>query len=132
MSMTDPIADYLTRIRNAAKAKHTKVDIPASNLKREITKILRDYHFIKNFINIDDGLQGIIRIYLKYDENDNCVINKLVRVSKPGLRKYVGATEIPRVLNNLGIAILSTPKGIITNKDASKLGVGGEVLCYIW
>lgn len=132
MSMTDPIADYLTRIRNAAKARHSKVDIPASKVKREITKILRDYHYIKNFINIDDGLQGIIRIYLKYDENDNCVISKFIRISKPGLRKYVSAKDIPSVLNNLGIAILSTPKGIITDKDAKKLGVGGEVLCYVW
>lgn len=132
MTMTDPIADYLTRIRNAAKAKHTKVDIPASKIKREITKILRDYHYIKNFINIEDNKQGIIRIYLKYDEDDNCVISKLVRISKPGLRKYVGAEEIPSVLNNLGIAILSTPKGIVTDKEAKKLGVGGEVLCYVW
>lgn len=132
MSMTDPIADYLTRIRNAAKAKHSKVDIPASKVKREITRILRDYKYIKNFINIDDGLQGIIRIYLKYDENDICVIHRLSRVSKPGLRQYVGADEIPGVLNNLGIAIISTPKGIITNKEAKKLGVGGEVLCYVW
>ena len=132
MSMTDPIADYLTRIRNAAKARHSKVDIPASKVKREITRILRDYQYIKNFINIDDGLQGVIRIYLKYDEDDNCVIHRLTRVSKPGLRKYVDAREIPSVLNNLGIAILSTPKGIITNKEAKKLGVGGEVLCYVW
>ena len=132
MTMTDPISDYLTRIRNAAKAKHSKVDIPASKVKREITKILHDYRYIKNFLNIEDNKQGIIRIYLKYDENDNCVIGKLVRVSKPGLRKYVGVKEIPSVLNNLGIAILSTPKGIITDKKAKELGVGGEVLCYIW
>jgi small subunit ribosomal protein S8 len=132
MSMTDPIADYLTRIRNAAQARHSKVDIPASKVKREITKILRDYHYINNFIIIDDGIQGIIRIYLKYDENDNCVMSKMIRVSKPGLRKYVGSKEIPSVLNNLGVAILSTPKGIVTDKDARKLGVGGEVLCYIW
>ena len=132
MSMTDPIADYLTRIRNAAKAKHSKVDIPASKVKREITKILRDYRYIKNFINIEDDKQGIIRIYLKYDENDNCVMSKLIRISKPGLRKYVGAKEVPSVLNNLGIAILSTPKGVITDKEARTLGVGGEVLCYIW
>ena len=132
MTMTDPVADYLTRIRNAAKAKHTKVDIPASKIKREMTKVLRDYHYIKNFINIEDTKQGIIRIYLKYDENDNCVISKLIRVSKPGLRRYVGVKEIPSVLNNLGIAILSTPKGIITDKQAKELGVGGEVLCYVW
>jgi len=132
MSMTDPIADYLTRIRNAAKAKHSKVDIPASKIKREITKILRDYHYINSFINIDDGLQGIIRIYLKYDENGSCTISKLLRVSKPGFRKYIGVNDIPNVLNNMGIAILSTPKGIVTNKEAKQLGVGGEVLCYVW
>ena len=132
MSMTDPVADYLTRIRNAAKAKHAKVDIPASNVKREITKILKEYKFIKNFLNIDDGKQGIIRIYLQYDEYDNCVINKLVRVSKPGLRKYVGANEIPRILNNLGIAIMSTSRGIVTDKQAREMNVGGEVLCYVW
>lgn len=132
MTMTDPIADYLTRIRNAAKAKYLKVDIPSSRVKSEITRILFDYRYIKNFINIDDGKQGIIRIYLKYDEDDNCVIKKLIRVSKPGLRRYVGAKEIPSVLNNLGITILSTSQGIITDKEAKKLGVGGEVLCYIW
>lgn len=132
MAMTDPIADYLTRIRNAAHARHSKVDIPASKIKREITKILHDYHYIKNYILIDDGRQGIIRIYLKYDENDNCVMSKLIRASKPGLRKYFGVKEIPSILNNLGIAILSTPKGIITNQEARKLGVGGEILCYIW
>ena len=132
MSMTDPIADYLTRIRNAAKAKYLKLDIPSSRLRRELTKILYDYRYIKNFINIDDGRQGIIRVYLKYDENDNCVIHKLLRISRPGLRKYVGADEIPSVLNNLGIAIISTSKGIMTDKETRKLGIGGEVLCYIW
>jgi len=132
MSMTDPIADYLTRVRNAAKAKHRKVDIPASNMKREITRILRDYKYINNFINIDDGKQGIIRIYLKYDEDENCVISKLIRVSTPGLRKYVGSKEIPSILNNLGIAILSTPKGVVTDREARELKVGGEVLCYVW
>jgi small subunit ribosomal protein S8 len=130
--MTDPVADYLTRIRNAAKAKHAKVDIPASNVKRELTKILKDYKFIKNFLSIDDGKQGIIRIYLQYDEYENCVIKKMIRVSKPGLRKYVGAKDIPRILNNLGIAVLSTSRGIITDKQARELNVGGEVLCYIW
>ena len=132
MAMTDPVADYLTRIRNAAKEKHTKVDIPASKIKREITSILLDYKYIKNFINIEDNKQGIIRIYLKYDENDNCVISKLKRISRPGLRKYVSAKEIPSVLNNLGIAILSTPKGIVTDKQAKQLNIGGEVLCYVW
>jgi small subunit ribosomal protein S8 len=132
MSMTDPIADYLTRVRNAIKAKQTKVDIPYSKLKEEITKILVEYRYIQNFINIDDGKQGMIRIYLRYDEDENSVITTLKRVSKPGLRKYVKANEIPRVLNNLGIAILSTSKGVVTDRDARESGVGGEVLCYIW
>ncbi len=132
MSMTDPIADYLTRVRNAIKAKQTKVDIPYSQLKEEITKILVEYRYIQNFINIDDGKQGMIRIYLRYDEDENSVITKLKRVSKPGLRKYVKANEIPRVLNNLGIAILSTSKGVVTDREAREYGVGGEVLCYIW
>ncbi|UCE04763.1 MAG: 30S ribosomal protein S8 [bacterium] len=132
MSMTDPIADYLTRIRNAIKAKHTKVDVPFSKLKEEITKILLEYRYIQNYINIDDGQQGMIRIYLKYDQDENSVITALKRVSKPGLRKYVKATEIPRVLNNLGVAILSTSKGVVTDREARQFGVGGEVLCYIW
>ena len=132
MSMTDPIADYLTRIRNAIKAKHTKVDIPFSRLKEDITKILLEYRYIQNYIKIDDGKQGMIRIYLKYDEDEKSVISKLTRISKPGLRNYVKANEIPRVLNNLGIAIISTPKGVITDREARQFGVGGEVLCYVW
>ena len=132
MSMTDPIADYLTRIRNALKAKHTKVDVPYSKLKEEITKILLEYRYIQNYLNIDDGKQGMIRIYLKYDEDEKSIISSIKRVSKPGLRKYVSAKEIPRVLNNLGIAILSTSKGVVTDREARKFGVGGEVLCYIW
>lgn len=130
--MTDPIADYLTRIRNAIKAKHTKVDIPFSRLKEEITKILLEYRYIQNYIKIDDGKQGMIRIYLKYDEDEKSVISKLTRISKPGLRNYVKANEIPRVLNNLGIAIISTPKGVVTDREAREFGVGGEVLCYVW
>ena len=132
MSMTDPIADYLTRIRNALKAKHTKVDVPYSKLKEEVTKILLEYRYIQNYLNIDDGKQGMIRIYLKYDEDEKSIISSIKRVSKPGLRKYVSAKEIPRVLNNLGIAILSTSKGVVTDREARKFGVGGEVLCYIW
>ena len=132
MSMTDPIADFLTRIRNAIKARHTKVDIPISRLKEHITKLLVEYRYIKNYIMIDDGKQGLIRIYLKYDEDNKSVITTLKRGSKPGLRKYVKATEIPRVLNNLGIAILSTSKGVVTDREARQHGVGGEVLCYIW
>ena len=132
MSMTDPIADYLTRIRNAIRAKHTKVDIPASKLKRDITTILYDFKYIKNYINIEDGKQGMIRIYLKYDQEENSVIKGLKRISKPGLRKYVKSTEIPRVYNNMVIAILTTPKGVISDRDANTTKVGGEVLCYIW
>ncbi|MDW7680361.1 MAG: 30S ribosomal protein S8 [bacterium] len=132
MSMTDAIADYLTRIRNAIKAKHAKVDIPFSGEKEEITKILLKYHYIKNYIIIDDGKQGLIRVYLKYDENNKNVINYIRRVSKPGLRQYVKAHEVPRVLNNLGIAILSTSKGVVTDREARQYGVGGEVICYIY
>jgi len=132
MSMTDPIADYLTRIRNAITAKHTKVDIPFSGVKEEITKILFNYRYIKNFIIIDDGKQGLIRIYLKYDQSDKSVIASLQRVSKPGLRKYVKANDVPRVLNNLGIAVLSTSRGVVTDREAREYGVGGEILCYVW
>jgi small subunit ribosomal protein S8 len=132
MSMTDPIADYLTRIRNAIKAKHTKVDVPFSKIKEEITKILLDYRFIQSYLKIEDDRQGIIRIYLKYDVDEKSVIKSLQRVSKPGLKKYVKSSEIPRVLNNLGIAIMSTSKGVITDREAKQNGVGGEVLCYIW
>lgn len=132
MSMTDTIADYLTRIRNATRAGHNKVDIPASNLKKRITKILSEYGYIKYYLLIDDKKNGLIRIYLKYDENGESVINGLKRISTPGLRKYVDIHNIPRVYDNLGIAILSTPKGVVSDRDARKLRVGGEVLCYIW
>ncbi len=130
--MTDPIADYLTRIRNAGRAGHRKVDIPASKLKLEMTKILLAYGFIQDYVVIKDNKQGIIRIYLKYDEDERCVIQGLKRVSKPGQRRYVDVNKIPRVFNNLGIAILSTSRGILSDRDARKLRVGGEVLCYVW
>jgi len=132
MSMTDPIADFLTRIRNAIQAKHRKVDIPASNLKKELARVLLEQAYIQNFVFIEDDKQGMLRIYLKYDENNANVITGLRRVSKPGIRKYVGAKELPRVLNNLGIAILSTPKGVMTSLEAQRQHVGGEVLCYVW
>jgi small subunit ribosomal protein S8 len=132
MTMTDPIADYLTRIRNAVKAKHRKVDIPASNMKRSITQILLEHKFIENYVNIEDGKQGIIRIYLKYGPNEEPVIHGLKRISKPGRRVYVDKDHIPRVMNNLGIAIMSTSQGVMTNKKAMKLGIGGEVICYVW
>ena len=132
MSMTDPIADYLTRIRNATRVNHSKVDIPASNITKEISRILLELGYIRNYTVIEDNKQGIIRIYLKYGNDKKCVISGLRRVSRPGLRKYVGVNNIPRVLNGLGTAILSTPKGIMSDKVARKEQVGGEVICYIW
>ena len=132
MAVSDPIADYLTRIRNAVKAKHRKVDIPRSNLKREISRILQEEGYIRNFVEIEDGKQGWLRIYLKYDAQETPAITGLKRVSKPGRRVYVKADKVPRVMNNLGIAILSTSKGILTHKQALRERVGGEVLCYVW
>jgi len=131
--MTDPIADYLTRLRNAIKANHRIVEMPASNMKKEITKVLKEQGFIKNFKFEDDGVQGTIKIALKYNpESKLSAIENLTRVSKPGLRKYAGAEALPRVLNGLGIAIMSTSKGVITNKKAKELHIGGEVLCYVY
>ncbi|MFQ5705832.1 MAG: 30S ribosomal protein S8 [bacterium] len=132
MTMTDPIADYLTRIRNATSAKHNKLDVPASNIKKSMTKILKEYGYIQNYLLIDDQKNGIIRIYLKYDDEGNSVIHGLKRISTPGFRKYVGVGDIPRVFNNLGIAILSTPRGVISDRDARHVRTGGEVLCYVW
>jgi len=129
---TDPIADYLTRIRNAVAAKHRLVEIPASNLKKNITKILFEKGYILNYKFEDDGVQGIIKIALKYHPVTKLpAISSLKRVSTPGLRKYVGADELPRVMNGLGIAVLSTSKGVITDKEAKKMNVGGEVICYV-
>ena len=131
--MTDPIADYLTRLRNAIKAQHRVVEAPASNLKKEITKILYDKGYILNFKFIDEGPQGSIKIALKYDPvNKVNAIKKLVRISRPGLRKYTGYKDIPRVLNGLGIAILSTSKGVMTDKEARDLKIGGEGLCFVY
>ena len=131
--MTDPIADYLTRLRNAIMAHHRTVEVPASNLKKEITKILFEKGYIMNYKFIEDGPQGSIKIALKYDSaNKVCAIKSLTRVSTPGLRKYVGYKDMPRVLNGLGIAILSTSRGVMTDKEASVQKVGGEVLCYIY
>ncbi|HHS13585.1 MAG TPA: 30S ribosomal protein S8 [bacterium] len=134
MSMTDPIADYLTRIRNAASARHSKVDIPSSRLIREMTRILQEEGYIQSFTMIEDQQrsQDLIRIYLKYDENRKCAITGLKRISRPSLRRYAGADELPRVLNGLGIAIVSTPKGVLTEKKARMANVGGELLCHIW
>ncbi|MDR2473412.1 MAG: 30S ribosomal protein S8 [Tannerella sp.] len=131
--MTDPIADYLTRLRNAIKAQHRVVDVPASNLKKEITKILFDKGYILNFKFVDDGPQGTIKVALKYDPvNKVNAIKKLERFSSPGLRRYTGYKDIPRVLNGLGIAIMSTSKGVMTDKEARELKIGGEVLCFIY
>ena len=132
MSMTDPIADMLTRIRNACKAKIRKVDIPASHLKREIARILMEEMYIGNYKVIEDNRQGLIRIYLKYNDQDQCPIVGLKRISKPGRRVYASKGKIPKVRNGLGTAIISTSKGIVTDKACRELGVGGEVLCYVW
>jgi len=130
---TDPIADYLTRVRNGIMAKHRVVEVPASNMKVAISKILLEKGYILNYKVVEDNKQGIIKIALKYDPRTNLnSISKLIRVSKPGLRKYTGAENMPRVLNGLGIAILSTSKGVITNKEAADLNVGGEVLCHVY
>lgn len=132
MNTTDPIADMLTRIRNASNSKHKTVDIPASNMKRAIAEILFNEGYIKSFEDIKDDTQGIIRITLKYDEKGAKVISGLKRISKPGLRVYASCDELPKVLNGLGIALISTSKGIKTDKDARKENLGGEVLAYIW
>lgn len=129
---TDPIADYLARIRNAQNAGHRRVDIPASKLKRAMTKILVDKGFISRYIDIEDGKQGVLRLFLKYDAYGLPVIRNIKRISKPGLRKYCDSTEIPRSLNGLGIVILSTSRGVMTDKEAKKLKVGGEVLCSFY
>ena len=130
--MTDPIADMLTRIRNASKAKLEKVDIPSSKLKLEIAKILKDEGYIKNLKMVKDRRQGVIRVYLKYTDEETPVIQGIKRVSRPGCRVYTGNDAIPKVLAGLGVAILSTPKGIQTGKQAKKDNVGGEVLCHVW
>jgi len=130
--MTDPIADMLTRIRNGSKAKLEKVDIPSSKLKLEIAKILKDEGYIKNLKMVKDRRQGVIRVYLKYTDEEVPVIQGLKRVSKPGCRVYAGNDAIPKVLAGLGVAILSTPNGIQTGKQAKKDNVGGEVLCHVW
>ena len=132
MQITDPVADMLTRIRNANSAKHETVDVPASNLKKAIAQILLDEGYIKSFQIVEDGTQGVIRITLKYLAGKEKVISGLRRVSKPGLRVYAGADELPRVLKGLGIAIISTSKGVMTDKAARAAHVGGEVLAFIW
>ncbi len=130
--LTDPVADLLTRIRNAQMASLRYTDVPASKLKRAITEILVDKGYIRNFINVDDGKQGLLRIYLKYDRKGNPAIRELTRVSKPGLRRYVRAGALPRVRNGLGTAIVSTSRGVMTDKEARRINVGGEVLAYVF
>ncbi|MFO8068910.1 MAG: 30S ribosomal protein S8 [Alkalibacterium sp.] len=132
MVMTDPIADFLTRIRNANNARHTKLEIPASKVKKGMADILKSEGFIKGVEFVEDDKQGIIRVFLKYGQNNERVITGLKRISKPGLRVYVKAEEMPKVLNGLGIALVSTPEGIVTDKTARAKNIGGEVLAYIW
>lgn len=132
MVMTDPIADMLTRIRNANTVGHDKVEVPGSNMKRAVVEILKQEGFIRDAEFVPDNKQGVIRVFLKYGSNQERVITGLKRISKPGLRVYAGNTEIPRVLGGLGIAILSTSKGLMTDKEARRQKVGGEVLCYVW
>ena len=132
MLINDPIADMLTRIRNAQIAGHDTVSIPASNMKKSIAKILLNEGYVKTVETIDDGMAGVIKIGLKYTQNKQAVIVGLKRISKPGLRVYASCQELPKVLGGLGIAIVSTPKGVMTDKEARKLNVGGEVLAYIW
>ena len=132
MNTTDPIADMLTRIRNANSQKFKTVDVPSSKMKKAIAETLLEEGYIKSFEEIDDNVQGIIRITLKYDEKGNRVIAGLKRISKPGLRIYASKDELPKVLNGLGVAIVSTSKGVMTDKEARKAGIGGEVLAYVW
>ena len=130
-ALSDPVADYLTRIRNAQKARHPYVDVPASNLKRAITQILVDKGYVADYVNVEDTKQGLIRVYLKYLRGGKPVIQDIKRISKPGLRRYVGADNLPRVMNGLGIAILSTSRGVMTDKEARRAGIGGEVLATV-
>ena len=132
MVMTDPIADFLTRIRNANQAKHEVLEVPASNIKKQIAEILKNEGFIKNVEYVEDDKQGVIRLFLKYGQNNERVITGLKRISKPGLRVYAKANEVPKVLNGLGIALVSTSEGVITDKEARKRNVGGEIIAYVW
>jgi small subunit ribosomal protein S8 len=132
MVMTDPIADMLTRIRNASSANHDQVDIPASRLKRELVRILKEEGYVRDYKIVDDGGRSVIRVFLKYGPNKGKVITGIKRISKPGLRVYAKQDGIPRVLGGLGCAVLSTSQGVMTDKAARKAGVGGEVICYVW
>ncbi len=130
--VTDPIADMLTRIRNALQARHSQVDLPASRLKREIARILAEEGYIKGYTFLEDGKQGILRIYLKYDEQGKPVLQGLKKVSRPGRRLYAGRSEVPRTMGGIGTTIVSTSKGVLTDRECRKLGVGGEILCMVW
>lgn len=130
--MTDPIADLLTRIRNAVQARHSSLVVPRSKLKLEMVKILKSEGFIEGYIEVDEGPQGQIKIFPRYDEANAAIIRGLQRVSRPSRRRYVGKDDIPRVRNGLGVAILTTPRGVLTDRQARQAGVGGEVLCYVW
>jgi len=132
MGMTDPVADMLTRIRNGSHARKKWIDLPASKLKKELARILAEEHFIDRYTYTEDNKQGILRIYLRYGTNEKPIITGILRVSKPGLRRYSRAHELPRVLNGLGIASVSTSSGEMTERDARNKGVGGEVICYVW
>ena len=132
MTMTDPLADMLTRVRNASAVKHESVDVPASNIKKEVARILLEEGFIKSYDVIEDGKQGIIRIQLKYSREKEKVITGIKRISKPGLRVYAKRDDVPKVLGGLGVAIISTSHGLITDKKAREEGVGGEVIAYVW
>ncbi len=132
MVMTDPISDMLTRIRNAAKARHDMMELPSSNVKAMIAKILKDEGYIKNFRVIDDDKQGILKIYLRYDPKRESMIQGINRISRPGLRRYCKADQIPEVLKGLGVAIISTSRGLLTDTEARKEGIGGEILCGVW
>ena len=132
MNVVDPVSDFLTRIRNAQQAAHRHVDIPASKLKRAITQIFLDKGYVRRFINVDDGKQGLIRIYLKYEKDGTPGIRSMKRASKPGLRYYSGADDLPRVRGGLGVAIVSTSRGVMTDKEARANNIGGEVLAYVY
>ena len=132
MTMTDPIADMLTRIRNANTVGHKTVDVPASNMKKSIAGILKEEGYITDYALIDDDKQGMIKVTMKYGANKEKVISGIKKISKPGLKVYAKADEVPKVLDGLGIAIISTSKGVISDKEARRLGVGGEVICYVW
>jgi small subunit ribosomal protein S8 len=132
MSVSDPIADYLTIVRNGCRAEFRYVDVPASKIKRQITQVLYKQGFVKRYIFIEDNKQGLLRIWLKYDTEGKPIINTIKKISTPGRRRYVDVSSLPRVRNNLGIAILTTPKGVMTSQEAFRTNVGGEVLCYVW